>query len=569
MPAVDPSIREKASASILGRIRGDEKRADANPKIRDLLHFFRRNLFDSNLTTSRAYKTCDIQPKSFIPVFRDAMGDHPQAYLIARRVEIGAELLLSTGYDVYDIGQAVGFGSGQAFSGAFLRTMGIRPSAFRLRYRTTARLPNLDPELCEQIELLNENEAREIRERLATKHPKLQAKKPPLRYQSCEDDIFPEGEHGVTDRALEKILAERLWLKIQGMQHSAQLKEIRDASHFKTYELFEFLKLKSVELSRKDRSLGLDLAWLAFEAATVLEPLNRGRGILQARAWAWVANAQRLLYNHVDAARSLSIASDLLPLDAPSVVKGEIELVQAALNWYQHELSDGLDAVNKALFLFEESGSAEMRSSALVMRGIIRADSNEFPAAVNDWLEVLLEDPAKSSGSSLSLFAYYNLAYCHWKNRDFKQAWDMIRNLKRLINKGDHFLIQIHINALEGRLCLDQQNLDQANIHLENAYSGFQSIESKAHGLIALDIAVLNHLKGNKKKSSTFLCKAMTIIKIWREQPGLSETYAKLREAIATQQDISLDDLLELQDACDQLSHTPRTRALMGLRGLA
>ncbi|MEV6432165.1 helix-turn-helix domain-containing protein [Nocardia sp. NPDC051463] len=69
--------------------------------------------------------------------FHDQLGTTPAAYVESVRVE-AAQALLAAGATVTDTALRTGFGSDESLRRAFGRRLGITPSAYRARFRTTA-----------------------------------------------------------------------------------------------------------------------------------------------------------------------------------------------------------------------------------------------------------------------------------------------------------------------------------------------------------------------------------------------------------------------------------------------
>ncbi|WP_062436984.1 AraC family transcriptional regulator [Herbidospora daliensis] len=67
----------------------------------------------------------------FVRVFREATGETPHRYLTRLRIEQARRLLTTTSLSLEQIAPRCGFASPGALSSAFLRQMGVRPSAYR------------------------------------------------------------------------------------------------------------------------------------------------------------------------------------------------------------------------------------------------------------------------------------------------------------------------------------------------------------------------------------------------------------------------------------------------------
>ncbi|MET8814713.1 helix-turn-helix domain-containing protein [Streptomyces sp. NPDC004549] len=67
----------------------------------------------------------------FVRVFRDATGETPYRYLTRLRIESAQRMLTETSLTLEQITQRCGFAGSSALSSAFLRQVGVRPSAYR------------------------------------------------------------------------------------------------------------------------------------------------------------------------------------------------------------------------------------------------------------------------------------------------------------------------------------------------------------------------------------------------------------------------------------------------------
>jgi AraC-like DNA-binding protein len=76
----------------------------------------------------------------FIRLFESVFGVTPHQYRIGARVDRAKDLLASSDYSVTDVCMEVGFSSLGSFSDMFARRVGIPPSAYRRRIRSSVWL---------------------------------------------------------------------------------------------------------------------------------------------------------------------------------------------------------------------------------------------------------------------------------------------------------------------------------------------------------------------------------------------------------------------------------------------
>jgi AraC-like DNA-binding protein len=66
--------------------------------------------------------------------FRRAFGESPHQYLLTRRLQRAAELLLHTDYSVAEVCFSVGLSSVGSFTSSFTRAYGCPPNAYRAKH---------------------------------------------------------------------------------------------------------------------------------------------------------------------------------------------------------------------------------------------------------------------------------------------------------------------------------------------------------------------------------------------------------------------------------------------------
>ena len=79
-----------------------------------------------------------LSPAHFSREFRRAFGEPPHQYLLTRRLQRSAELLVSTDWSVAEICFSVGLRSVGSFTTSFGRTFGLSPTAYRAAHPPAA-----------------------------------------------------------------------------------------------------------------------------------------------------------------------------------------------------------------------------------------------------------------------------------------------------------------------------------------------------------------------------------------------------------------------------------------------
>ena len=124
----------EAHASVQSPSTRDQRRiATALRRIESAAHELEPGL----LGVGRLARDCGMTPYHFLRTFRAIVGMTPHQYLIQRRLQRAATLLLTSDERIADVAYAAGFNDLSSFNHRFRRTLGQSPG----RYRQAARAP--------------------------------------------------------------------------------------------------------------------------------------------------------------------------------------------------------------------------------------------------------------------------------------------------------------------------------------------------------------------------------------------------------------------------------------------
>lgn len=98
--------------------------------IREALVYIERN-FQNDISVEDIAQNCGLNRSYFGKIFREMVGDTPQAFLLHYRMTKAAELLKLTALPIGDISKAVGYENPLHFSRAFKNIYGISPREWR------------------------------------------------------------------------------------------------------------------------------------------------------------------------------------------------------------------------------------------------------------------------------------------------------------------------------------------------------------------------------------------------------------------------------------------------------
>ncbi|OIJ68835.1 helix-turn-helix transcriptional regulator [Streptomyces mangrovisoli] len=95
--------------------------------------------YGDELTVADMAAAAALSPAHFSRCFKAAFGESPHQYLLTRRLERAAALLVTTDWTVAAIGVAVGAQSIGSFTTSFRRMYGTTPRAYRAAHPPAAR----------------------------------------------------------------------------------------------------------------------------------------------------------------------------------------------------------------------------------------------------------------------------------------------------------------------------------------------------------------------------------------------------------------------------------------------
>lgn len=90
--------------------------------------------FQRDVSIEEIAQACGLNRSYFGRLFKEAMGESPQQFLMHYRMTKAAELLKSTKISISEVGKSVSYENQLHFSRAFKSVFGIPPMEYRRRY---------------------------------------------------------------------------------------------------------------------------------------------------------------------------------------------------------------------------------------------------------------------------------------------------------------------------------------------------------------------------------------------------------------------------------------------------
>ncbi len=114
--------RRIAAAATLARIRRDRKRAPA--RLKKLFTYLARNLFQTTLDATSAWRGAGIRDHALTAAFKDVTGTSLKPYFDRARIDVAEVLFRTTDLDASEISLEVGYGYHPTFTDNYQRFKG-------------------------------------------------------------------------------------------------------------------------------------------------------------------------------------------------------------------------------------------------------------------------------------------------------------------------------------------------------------------------------------------------------------------------------------------------------------
>lgn len=134
-----PSYKHEASA-ILNRIfaelyKDNRKDHNANSKIHRSIQYMEENCFKKDFSLALAAKESYISETYFRKLFAKEYHISPKKYVIKRRIEYAASLILTGYYTLQEVSDMCGYNDYKHFSVEFKKIIGVSPSKYTYNYK--------------------------------------------------------------------------------------------------------------------------------------------------------------------------------------------------------------------------------------------------------------------------------------------------------------------------------------------------------------------------------------------------------------------------------------------------
>lgn len=268
---------------------------------------------------------------------------------------------------------------------------------------------------------------------------------------------------------------------------------VTDQPRFQTWSLCELLLDASREWGFQDPNRALETARLGTEVADRLDrELYRETRVndLRARAWAVLANAERIVCDFRAAEKSFAKAERLLkggtgdPLE-----RAHLLLLKASLHGHQQRFQEAFRLLDRVVRIGRRSNDLHLCGKALITKGFLAGMAHEPELSVALLEEgAPLVDPAVEP--RLLVAAYHNLMLGLTEAGRVQEASRLMERTRELyLRVGDRMSL-IRLGWLEGKIALALGQLEEAErLFLEARRELIQRELGYDTALLSLDLA--------------------------------------------------------------------------------
>lgn len=222
-----------------------------------------------------------------------------------------------------------------------------------------------------------------------------------------------------------------------------------------TWAFCELLLDTVRELCFQDPVRALDLSKLGTEIASQVSAAAYGEARvldLQARAWAGLANAQRIRADFREAEESFGKAERLLKKGTGDPLeKANILLLKSSLRGSQQRFREAFRMLDRVLSIGRRCGDSHLCGKALVIRGFFLGVANDPEAAIRHLTEGI-RDVDPEADARLLVAAQHNLILFLAESGRYDEAMSLLENARPLYHRVGDQMSLLRLRWLEGKI---------------------------------------------------------------------------------------------------------------------
>ncbi len=543
---------QRAASQTQARIREDF--ADAPDEVKPLLTFVDKHLFASDLSVAMVKRRCSVRGTAILKAFEAATGKTLGAYIRDRYLGAAELLLLHSDLQIWRIGEIFRYSSESAFSRAFRRWKGQRPSELR----RSAGIGRVQRKRSDGAEFW----VRSLAGCLDARSSRALG----YRQQAIYGDASSQQAENKSlakpllrpDVMMERGFAKEVWGAIKHEPFAVQRATV--LSSFVSPSLFHVLREQSLEEGRRDRQVGVWLAELAFEVLERCAPtLDEGTHDLKTLGWICISNARRLANDLPGAEEAIYRAEagwNIPRSDPDPTVGAQILEFKSVLRLSQRRFDEALELENRAIERLRSLDEPRLLGRALVGRSVIVGYRGSSLDAIPDLREALSllsehDEPYLVFSAQDALAAIYALSGA------YDQADVVLTTAKALCSRLAFEFGWLQLRWIEGLVKRGQGDPQAAESLLLDARDGFVTFGALDHvAVIALDLGILYVEQGRSAEAIELMVATLPMIKALDIYPEATAALALIRQAVEAEE-MTLEVLGEARAHLEQLRRDP------------
>lgn len=346
-----------------------------------------------------------------------------------------------------------------------------------------------------------------------------------------------------------------------------QLLLIRNSRRFRSWALCELIQERARVEGFQEPERAVQLAELALAVGKRVDSAEHGTRLvsdLQARCWAVLANARRIVSDLAASERAFRIAESLLregtgdPLEEARVLA-----MKAVLRSDQRRFEETLSLLDRTIEIYRRTGQRRSLGQTLIRKGTALGEAGEPEAAIRYLREGAdLIDPVEDR--RWTLVAKHNLILYLSDLGEVDEALRLLNETRPLYAEMGETMSLLRLRWLEGRLA-------QARSDLEEAESAYQEVQdafiARSMGLDAalatLDLATVYLASGRTAELKQVAAEMIPIFESLDVHREAVAAMLAVRRAVEMEQ-ITMHLLRDVSGFLEQSRHDPRLRFRAG-----
>ena len=245
---------------------------------------------------------------------------------------------------------------------------------------------------------------------------------------------------------------------------------------FATPEVCEELLSRSFAVRFSDPETMLRLAELAAQSAEAMDDVHDPQHVadLQARAWAEVANAHRVIGDHYKAGQMMAKAVDCRTRGTGDArLLARLSELAASLAFDQRRFDEAFRLLDIAHSIYQKLADTHAAGRILIARGLYAGYTGD-PVEGIRFLVHGLNTIDRSREPKLAFQALHNILALRVELGEYAEARRTLEHMKPLYDRFLSDLERVNVRWMEGRIAAGLGEIDEAEEALQEARNGYE-----------------------------------------------------------------------------------------------